>query len=125
MQKDGNEKEPCDELLSNITQQNALIEDYSKPLKNDKLVNILEKFFQENLEEEKVKFLLKSYNRPENCKNINVPQCIPEIWKLNTSKERNTDTLMQKIVLHISKTSYSLFSNVTGCYKIEQTVMMC
>ena len=32
----GNEKESYDKLLSNITQQYALREDYSKPLKNKK-----------------------------------------------------------------------------------------
>ena len=77
-------------------------EDYSEPSKNEKL--------KEKLVEEKLKYIVKSYNRPENCKNVIVPQYNPEIWKLNSAKERNTNILMHKILPPTTKASYALFS---------------
>lgn len=35
---------------------------------------------QENLEEEKLKSFLKSYDKAEICKNVIVPQSNPDIW---------------------------------------------
>ena len=45
---------------------------------------------------------------------MKVPQCNPEIWKINlASFQRSTDINLQKMLLHLMKASYAI-ANVSG-----------
>ena len=66
---------------------------------------MINNLFIEKLDEEKLKKLVKGYNKPENCPNIITPKCNEEIWRsdiLNTSR-RSNDIVLQKIQIHTVK----------------------
>ena len=46
------------------------------PLKNATLAGITSNLFIEKLDEERLKKLVKMYNKPENCPNMITPKCI-------------------------------------------------
>ena len=54
-----------DSVLNGICPEFTLREDSGNPLANAKLANILEKFYLEKTSEEKTKFILKKYQKPE------------------------------------------------------------
>ena len=56
-------------------------EELGSPLKNSKLAGIIKNLFVEKLDEEKLKKLVKTYNKPENCPNMIAPKCDEEIWR--------------------------------------------
>ena len=58
-------------------------------LKNSKLAGIIKNLLIEKLDEKKLKKIVKTYNKPENCPNMITPKCNVEICKgdiLNTSR---------------------------------------
>ena len=60
--------------------------------------------------------MLKKYQKFENCSKIRVPQCNPDIWKINLpSFQRSTDINLQKILLHLIKASYAI---VNACHEL-------
>ena len=62
--------------------------------------------FIEKLDEEKLKKLFKTYDKPEKCPNMIAPKCNEEIWKghmLNTSRS-SKDIVLQKTQMHTVKT---------------------
>ena len=66
--------------------------------------------FIEKLGEEKLKKLVKNYNKPENCPNMIIPKCNEEIWRgdiLNTSR-RSSDIVLQKIQMHTVKAACAM-----------------
>ena len=66
--------------------------------------------FIEKLVEEKLKKLVKTYNKPENCPNMIIPKCNEEIWRgdiLNTSR-RSSDIVLQKIQTHTVKAACAM-----------------
>lgn len=97
-------------MLNSIKQKFALKEDMGRPLESKTLAEILEKFFMEKSDEEKMKSLLKEYNKPQNCDKVNVPYCNEDIWRINLSSlHRHNDWSIQKILLHVIKASYAMF----------------
>ena len=51
---------------------------------------------------------------------MSVPQCNPEIWKINLSSfQRSTDINLQKILIHLMKTSYTI---VNACDELVVVV---
>ena len=58
------------------------------------------------MEDEKLKNLLKKYNKPENCPHVFAPQCNPELWNKNlTNVHKGHDIGLQKIQMHAVKTA--------------------
>ena len=111
-----------DSVLDGISQEFTLREDSGNPLANAKLANILEKFYLEKISEEETKFLLKKYQKSENCNKMRVPQCKPEIWKINLSSfQRSTDISLQKILLNLIKTSYAIVNACDELIVVEET----
>ena len=111
-----------DSVLDGICQEFTLREDSGNPLANAKLANTLEKFYLEKISEEKTKFLLKKYQNPENCNKMRVPQCNPEIWKINLSSfQRSTDINLQKILLHLMKGSNVIVNACDELIVAEET----
>ena len=93
------QEKPKYSVLDGICQEFILREGSGNPLANTKLANILQKFYLEKIPEERTKSLLKKYQKPENCNKMRVPQCNPEIWKINLSSfQHSTDISLQKIV---------------------------
>ena len=53
---------------------------------------------------------------------MRVPQCNPEIWKINLSSfQRSTDINLQKILLHLMKTSYAIVNACDELIVAEET----
>ena len=93
------QEKPKYSVLDGICQEFILREGSGNPLANTKLANILQKFYLEKIPEERTKSLLKKYQKPENCNKMRVPQCNPEIWKIDLSSfQHSTDISLQKIV---------------------------
>ena len=95
------------------------------PFVNAKLANILEKVYLEKISEEKTKSLLKKYQKPESCNKMRVPQCNPEIWKINLSSLQHstfhTDISLRKILLHLMKASYAIVNACDELIVAEET----
>ena len=73
--------------------------------------------FIEKLDEEKLKKLVKTYNKPKNCPNMIIPKCNEEIWRgdiLDTSR-RSNDIVLQKIQMHTVKAACAM---TDACDKI-------
>ena len=97
--KSKKQENPKDSVLGGICQEFTLREGSGNPLANAKPANIPEKFYLEKISKERTKSLLKKYQKPENCNKMRVPQCNPEIWKINLSSfQHSTDISLQKIV---------------------------
>ena len=95
-----------DPILESICQEFSVKEAVGSPLKNSKLEGIINNLFIEKLDEEKLKKLFKTYNKPEKCPNMIAPKCNEEIWKghmLNTSRS-SKDIVLQKTQMHTVKT---------------------
>ena len=61
------------------------------------------------MEDEKLKNLLKKYNKPENCPCVFVTKCNPEIWNTNlTTVHKGHDVGLQKIQMHSVKAAYAI-----------------
>ena len=70
----------------------------------------LEDFFLEEITEEKLILLLKTYNKPENLDYNLRSHCNFEIWSVNlASREKKIDIFLQKTFLHLIKFCYALF----------------
>ena len=94
-----------DPILESISQEFMVKQEVGNPLKNSKLAGIINNLFIEKLDEEKLKKLLKTYNKPENFPNMITPKCNEEIWSgdiLNTSR-RSNDIVLQNIQMHTIK----------------------
>ena len=102
--KSNKQEKSKDSALDQICQEFTLKEESGNPFANAKLANILEKFYLEKISEED-----KIPEKPENCNKMRVPQCNPEIWKINLSLfQFSTDISLQKILLHLMKASYAI-----------------
>ena len=65
---------------------------------------------------------MKKYQKSENCNKIRIPQCNPEIWKINLfSLQRSTDINLQKILLHLTKASYAIVNTCDELIVAEET----
>ena len=56
-----------DPILESISQKFSVKEEVGSPLKNSKFAGITSNLFIDKLDEEKLKKLVKAYNKPENC----------------------------------------------------------
>ena len=71
---------------------------------------------------EKTKSLLKKYQKPENCSKLRIPQCNPEIWKMNLSSfQHSTDINLQKTLSHLMKASYATVNACDELIVAEET----
>ena len=53
---------------------------------------------------------------------MRIPQCNPEIWKINLfSFQRSTDINLQKILLHLAKASYAIINACDELIVAEET----
>ena len=85
-------------------------EEVRSPLKNSKLAGIINNFFIEKLDEEKLEKLVKTDNKPENCPNMITPKFNEEIWRggmLNTSR-RSNDIVLPKIQMQTVKAACTM-----------------
>ena len=92
-------------------------EEVGSPLKNSKLAGIINNLLIEKLDEEKLKKLVKTYNKPENCPNMITPKYYEEIWRgdiLNKIR-RSNDIVLQKIQMHAVKAASAM---TDACDKI-------
>ena len=99
-----------DPILESISQEFMVKQEVGNPLKNSKLAGIINNLFIEKLDEKKLKKLVKTYNKPENCPNMITPKCNEEIWRgdiLNTSR-RSNDIVLQKIQMHTVKAACAM-----------------
>ena len=79
------------------------------PLKNTKLATIVNYLYSETIEDEKLKKLLKKYNKPENCPYVFATRCNPEIWNKNlTTVHKGHDIELHKIQMHFVKAAYAI-----------------
>ena len=61
------------------------------------------------MENEKLKNLLKKYNKPKNCPYVFAPKCNPEIWNKNlTTVHKGHDIELHKIQMHFVKAAYAI-----------------
>ena len=91
-----------DPILESISEEFSVKEKVGSPLKNSKLTGIINNLLIEKLDEQKLKKLGKTYNKPGNCPNMIIPKCNEEIWRgdiFNTSR-RSNDIVLQKIQIH-------------------------
>ena len=68
-----------DNVFYGICQELTLREDSENSLANARLANILEETYLEKISEEKTKFQLKKYQKPQSCNKMSVPQCNPRL----------------------------------------------
>ena len=53
---------------------------------------------------------------------MRIPQCNPEIWKINLfSLQRSTDINLQKVLLHLTKASYAIINACDELIVAEET----
>ena len=84
-------------LLDNISQEFSSKEELGKPV-SEKLSNIVNTLFLNDMEEEKFKTMNKKYRRPENCPAIVAPKVNSEIWNENLqASHRMTDINLREI----------------------------
>ena len=108
-----------DPILESISQQFPVKEEAGSPLKNPKLAGIINNLFIKKMDEKKLKKLVKTYNKPENCQNMITPKYNEEIWRgdiLNTSRKSN-DIVLQKIQMHTVKATCAM---TNACDKIME-----
>ena len=67
------------DFLSEISDNLFASDDYGPPIA-EKLAKIANKNLETELDLEKLKAIIKSYKRPENCEQLYVPRINPEIW---------------------------------------------
>ena len=61
------------------------------------------------MEDEKIKKLLKKYNKSKNYPHVFAPKCNPEIWNKNlTTVYKGHDIGLQKIQIHSVKAAYAI-----------------
>ena len=80
-----------DPVLDSIRKEYEAKVQLGSPLKNTKLANIVNNLYSETMEDEKLKNLLKKYNKPKNCPYVFAPKCNPGIWNKNLTE--NSDAL--------------------------------
>ena len=80
-----------DPVLDSIRKEYEAKVQLGSPLKNTKLANIVNNLYSETMEDEKLKNLLKKYNKPKNCPYVFAPECNPGIW--NKTLTENSDAL--------------------------------
>ena len=80
-----------DPVLDSIRKEYEAKVQLGSPLKNTKLANIVNNLYSETMEDEKLKNLLKTYNKPKNCPYVFAPKCNPGIW--NKTLTENSDAL--------------------------------
>ena len=80
-----------DPVLDSIRKEYEAKVQLGSPLKNTKLANIVNNLYSETIEDEKLKNLLKKYNKPKNCPYVFAPKCNPGIWNKNLTE--NSDAL--------------------------------
>ena len=103
-------------FLEDISQELLVKDAVGKPLSSSRLVSIANKMFIVNMDEETFKALHKKYNLPENCPNIIVPKCNPEIWRNNlTSPHVIKEIRLQNIPNLTVKAAYAV---IEACDKI-------
>ena len=79
------------------------------PLKNAKLVTIVNNLYSEITEYEKLKNFLQKYNNLNNCPYAFAPNCNPEIWNENlTTAHKGHDIGLQKIQMLSVKATYAI-----------------
>ena len=87
-----------DPILDPIRKEYEAKVQLGSPLKNTKLATIVNNLYSETMEDEKLKNLLKKYNKPKNCPYVFAPKCNPEIWNKNlTAVHKGHDIGLQKI----------------------------
>ena len=68
--------------------------------------------FIENLDEENLKKVVKTYNKPEeNCPNMITPKCNEETWRgdiLNAIQAKGSVTVLQKIQKYTVKAAFAM-----------------
>ena len=65
---------------------------------------------------------MKKYQKPENCNKMRVLPCNPELWKINLSSfQHSTDINLQKILLHLMKSSYAIVNACDELIVVEET----
>ena len=74
-----------DPILESISQEFSVKEEVGNTLKNPKLAGIINHLFIEKMDEKKLKKLVKTYNKPENCTNIITPKYNEETWVVRYS----------------------------------------
>ena len=86
-----------DPILDPIRKEYEAKVQLGSPLKNTKLATIVNNLYSETMADEKLKNLLKKYNKPKNCPYVFAPKCNPEIWNKNlTNVHKGHYTGLQK-----------------------------
>lgn len=64
-----------------MSQEFIAKEEIGKLLQNGKLAGITNNFLIDKMEDQKLKKLIKTYNRPKNCQNLLILKRNEEIWR--------------------------------------------
>ena len=110
-----------DPILERVSQEFSVKEEVGSPLKNSKLSGIINNLFIEKLDEEKLKKLVRTYNKPENYPNMITPKCNEEIWRgyvLNTSRRCN-GIVLHKIQMHTVKAACAMTDECDKVMKLN------
>jgi hypothetical protein len=91
-----NEGDEVDNNFLGSLEDFMLQNDRTGPSISEELAKVLNKSFQIRPSEEKAKKLCEKYFRPENCDNLTVPRCNPEVWPTLRKKSQSVDYKLQK-----------------------------
>ena len=71
------------------------------------MATVVNNLYSETMEDEKLKNLLKKYNKPKNCPHVFAPKWNPEIWNKNlTTVHKGHNSGLQKIQMDSVKAAY-------------------
>ncbi|CAB3994449.1 Hypothetical predicted protein, partial [Paramuricea clavata] len=113
-----NEDEQDNEnLLSDIAQSLVSSEDTGPPI-NDKLASIVNKNFSDDVDLTKLKSILNTHKKPENCTELFVPRVNTEIWHKMMPHQRKAD-------IKFSNLQDTLIKGVSALTTASNDLLVC
>ena len=90
------DEQDSEQFLSDIAQSLVSAEDTGPPI-TEKLASIVNKNFSDNVDLTKLKSLLNTHKKPENCAELFVPRVNTEIWQQMKPYRRKVDIKLSNL----------------------------
>ncbi len=98
------DEQDSEQFLSDTAQSLVSAEDTGLPI-TDKLASIVNKKFSDNVDLPKLKSLLNTHKKPENCAELFVPRVNTEIWQQMKPYQRKVDKILYQRHLSLDDSS--------------------
>ena len=111
------DKQDNENLLSDIAQSLVSSEDTGPPI-TDKLASIVNKNFSDDVDLTKLKSILNTHKKPENCTELFVPRVNTEIWHKMKPHQRKPD-------IKLSNLQDTLIKGVSALTTASNDLLVC